>query len=475
MSAKVLSVVSRGNAPAKSAAKRVVVIGAGMAGLVAAYELARSGHDVQVLEARDRPGGRVHTWRGFACGLYAEAGAAHIGEHHPLTRRYLAELGLATRPVAVDDPQALLHLSGRTMTFADAANNPEHLPVELTGTEKDKSPAKLWREATHSVRAVLDREGRERGWQSIAATYARLTLHEFLEQAGCSDAAINLLAVASQREIRLECPAVGELRELIGHATSATLEIVDGADRLPTQLFARLADRVRFGAQVTAVHTFKDDVAVTFATAAGQSAAVRADYAVITVPVPVALGMHFQPHLSRAKVRAMRAVHYGPAVTVAAQFASRFWEDKPYSLAAGGTTCTDLPTRRITYPTYAPVGTARGTLRMAHAWQPDTGTWAAMDPRARVHQFATDVAAIHQASPSYLEYGLSHSWGDDPHAGGNVAVFPLAEHQAHLAALAASEHRLLFAGEHTSAHHGTIEGAVESGIRVAAEIHQAPH
>lgn len=473
-SAKVLAVVSKGLAPTKSAAKRVVVIGAGMAGLTAGYELSRAGHDVQILEARNRPGGRVHTWREFASGLHAEAGAAHIGEHHRLTRQYLSELGLTTRPVAIEDPQALLHLAGRTMTFADATNNPETIPAYLTGVEKDKSPAKLWREATHSVRAVLDREGKDKGWDTIAATYARLTLHEFLELAGWSDTAIGLFAVASQREIRLQCPAVAELRELIGYANSATMEIVGGADRLPTMMFSRLADRVRFGAQVTAVHTGKDDVAVTWSTASGQHAVARADYAVVTVPVPVALGMHFHPHLSRAKVRAMRAVHYGPAVTVAAQFSSRFWEEQPYNLR-GGTTCTDLPTRRVTYPSYAPEGTARGTLRMAHAWQPDTGTWAAMDPRARVQQFAADLAAIHQASPSYLEFGQSHSWGDDPFAGGNVAVFPLADQQAQIEALAAAEHRLMFAGEHTSAWHGTIEGAVASGVRAATEIHHAAH
>jgi len=324
------------------------------------------------------------------------------------------------------------------------------------------------------VRAILDREGEPAGWDTIAATYARLTLHEFLELAGWSDAAINLFAVSSQKEIRLEAPAVDELRERIGHATSQTFEIIGGADLLPFRLFSRLADRVRFGAQVTGIVHSKDEVAVAWQTASGHQAVNRADYAVITVPVPVALGLHFHPALSRAKVRAMRAVHYGPAVTVAAQFDSRFWHDQPFALKAGGTTCTDLPTRRVTYPTYSPEGTSRGILRMAHAWQPDTGVWAAMDPATRVRQFAADIAAIHQTSPSGLEHGHSHSWGEDPFARGNVVVFNPADQLAHLVALSASEGRVVFAGEHTTALHGTIEGAAQSGVRAATEIHHAP-
>jgi 2-polyprenyl-6-methoxyphenol hydroxylase-like FAD-dependent oxidoreductase len=59
--------------------KKVIIIGAGLAGLSAAYELTQGGHDVTVLEARTRPGGRVHTLRDhFADGLYAEAGASSI-------------------------------------------------------------------------------------------------------------------------------------------------------------------------------------------------------------------------------------------------------------------------------------------------------------------------------------------------------------------------------------------------------------
>ena len=66
--------------------RKVIILGAGMAGLVAAYELSKLGHDVTILEARTRPGGRVHTLREpFSDGLYAEAGAARIPDN-PISR-----------------------------------------------------------------------------------------------------------------------------------------------------------------------------------------------------------------------------------------------------------------------------------------------------------------------------------------------------------------------------------------------------
>src|SRR5215207_7332792 len=80
-------------------ARKVLILGAGMAGLVAAYELSKLGHDVTVLEARTRPGGRVHTLREpFSDGLYAEAGAARIPDNHDLTHKYVKEFALPLEP-----------------------------------------------------------------------------------------------------------------------------------------------------------------------------------------------------------------------------------------------------------------------------------------------------------------------------------------------------------------------------------------
>ena len=85
---------------AAAAPKKIIIIGAGMAGLSAGYELTQLGHDVTILEARSRPGGRVHTLREpFSDGLYAEAGAARIPDNHDLTLKYVKLFGLPLEPM----------------------------------------------------------------------------------------------------------------------------------------------------------------------------------------------------------------------------------------------------------------------------------------------------------------------------------------------------------------------------------------
>ena len=83
----------------RGAAKKVLIVGAGLSGLSAAYELTQAGHDVTVLEAQTRPGGRVYTLRApFSDGLYAEAGAMYIPDSHYLTLHYVQLFDLPLEP-----------------------------------------------------------------------------------------------------------------------------------------------------------------------------------------------------------------------------------------------------------------------------------------------------------------------------------------------------------------------------------------
>src|SRR3972149_1994892 len=106
--------IIRDGLPRTTQPQRVIVVGAGIAGLVAAYELLRAGHDPVIIEARQRVGGRIYTMRDpFAPGLYAEAGAMRIPKAHSLTLAYLDKFGLTTSPFTMNNPKAFYYLGGR--------------------------------------------------------------------------------------------------------------------------------------------------------------------------------------------------------------------------------------------------------------------------------------------------------------------------------------------------------------------------
>src|SRR2546425_1441145 len=118
--------------------KRITVIGAGLAGLAAGWELTRAGHDVTILEAQLHPGGRVHTIReGLSDDLYAEAGAGRIPANHSITLEWVKHFGLELEPFYPKDLATVALLKAQRVKIpADKPVDMSLVPLDLTAEER---------------------------------------------------------------------------------------------------------------------------------------------------------------------------------------------------------------------------------------------------------------------------------------------------------------------------------------------------
>jgi monoamine oxidase len=464
-----LALIRSGLPPSSGPRKNVIVIGAGMAGLTAAYELQRAGHEPTVLEAQHRVGGRVCTLREpFSDGLYAEAGAMRIPKAHDLTMAYLEKFQVATSAFTMGNPNAFYHLHGKRMRIGEANANPDALGFEVAPHERGKTAAQLWQHALTPITALLEAQGNS-AWPEIVANYDRYSTREFLEVNGWSEGAIEMFGLLADQEALMNASFLELLREDAGNYYSNMIEVDGGMDHLPRAFVPELRRRIRFGAKMIAIDQSADSVTVHYQTAAGR-AQVTGDYAIITIPFAVLRHVECLKPFSRPKQQAIRQLHYDASAKILFQCRRRFWEEDENIF--GGGTVTDLPIRVMFYPDHSRE-TGRGVVLASYTWSEDAQRWGSLSDTDRICQALDDVAEIHPQITAEFEVGVSKMWHDDEFAGGAFALFDPGQQTLLHAHIIKPEGRIHFAGEHASLAHAWIQGAIESGLRAAYEIHSS--
>ena len=437
--------------------QRVIVIGAGLAGLCTAYELQRLGHSATVLEAQTRPGGRVRTLREpYPAGLYTEAGAENIPAAHDLTQHYARELGLRLVPNSVPGARSFYHVRGRRILSTD---DKAEWPYDLTPDERALGLTGLFRKYLDPAREQAIAAGFPKSGSRSLAAFDPLTPGAWLKGRGASPAAAELIALGFGTDFGSAASyLLHGLNSRGGNGVSFRIE--GGNDNLPREMARRVA--VRYGTPVVSVAQSERGVEVV-ARVNGRAETMTADRAVCALPCPVIGAILDRAKISDAKRRAIREQYYSRTVKVFMQTRTRFWLKDRWS----GFVETDLPIERLT-PDPGADPDSRGALTA----YPIAGYTAALEKMSEDDRVTAALAQATEIFPQLAEQGeggVAHCWGLDPWQRGSFALH--APNQiGFIEVLAAAEGRIHFAGEHTSLWTGWMQGALESARRVVAEI-----
>ncbi|MBC7249190.1 MAG: flavin monoamine oxidase family protein [Anaerolineae bacterium] len=467
--ASYLSIITEGLKPEPVRSQRVIIVGAGVAGLVAAYELLRAGHDPVLLEARQRVGGRVYTLREpFAQGLYAEAGAMRIPRSHVLTMAYVKKWGLSVSPFTMHNPRGFCYVHGLRHRVAEVNADPDRLGFDVAEHERGKTAAQLWQETLRPLLQRFEREG-EAAWPEVVAQCSGYSVRQFLEANHWSEGAMEMFGLLLNQEALIHSSFLELLREEVVGCYHDLVQIEGGMDLLPRAFLPDLHERIRFGAEMVAIDQDDTSVTVYYRTRAGQERVIG-DYAIVTVPFPVLRHVEQLKPFSPGKRRAIRQLHYATAAKIFLQARRRFWEEDEQIF--GGVTVTDLPVRNVYYPEHGRE-TGRGVLLASYTWADDARRWGMLSPEERIARAVDNLAHIHPQIREEFEVGTSVVWDQDRFAGGAFAFFNPGQELALFEHIVAPEGRVHFAGEHTTLTHAWIQGAIESGLRAASEVHRA--
>lgn len=463
-----ISELGRASLQPKGNPKKVIIVGAGLAGLSAAYELRQLGHDVTVLEARTRPGGRVHTLRdAFADGLCAEAGAARIGNHHHFTLKYAELFRLVLDPFKPPNSPSIYYVRGKRIQVIPRQKvqwpydlTPEERAIGLEGMRQKY----IW--------SMLDKVGdvTNPGWPppETLRKYDHINRSDFWRSRGASPEAISLLSLGGIDD-RVETWST--LFMLRNQALNRRLEryykIRGGNDLLAKSFASRLSDQIHYAAPVIRIEQADREVAAVFLRA-GSYQRLTGDYLICAVPFSVQKNINVVPPFSIDKQRAIEQLPYLSGSKIFLQTRERFWIKDGES----GFATTDLPIREVWDATYNQPG-KRGILQ-AFPISLHSRQITAMSQEERVNVVLKQIEMIYPTMRKHFEGGFSKCWDEDEWARGVSAYYKPGQFGSLLPHVARPEGRIYFAGEHTSVWaDGWMQGALESGNRVAREVNAA--
>ena len=464
-----LSPVFRASAKGPQAPK-VVIVGAGTAGLVCAYRLQEKGIPARVFEASTRVGGRMFSLRNFfPDNQMTELGGEYIDSGHKTMHRLVKELGLILNDLGSDSDSP-----GEHAFFFDG----RRVPLDATFIDMFRPVVKAIAGDLKQMK-VQGEDGMEISFTTPHARQTdRLSIPEWFEKRGVTGLATKILRAAYVGEYGLEIDQQSALNLLltvgdempgdefsIFGESDERFHIAEGNDAVPARLAERLNGPTELGMALESIANrgsgfrlgFRKENAIT---------EEDADIVVLALPFTILRQLDVSVQLPEAKRKAIKELGYGTNAKLIGGFSRRVWEDAHTT----GYTFTDLPfqccweTSRGQPGTHAILTNFAGGNLGLHL---DDGTIP-----ERAENFVSQVEKIYPgASEAFTKKAVRQHWPSAPFVRGSYTCYKPGQYTTLAGSIAAPVGNLFFAGEHTSEDfNGYMEGAAESGERAAKEV-----
>jgi monoamine oxidase len=471
----------------------VVILGAGLAGMTAAFELGRAGYKVQILEYNNRAGGRNWSLRGgdvytelggatqhcaFDEGLYLNPGPWRIPYHHHAILDYCRRFGVALEPFIQLNHNAYLH--GRK-AFGGQPQRIREIKADFEG----------------AITELLAKATRQGALDQAVSKEDQEILLEALRSHGGLDADFRYRASDESAGFRGyakdpggglgAAPVNGEpigmhdiltsrlwrgLQNFLGYEFQTTMfQPVGGMGRIGEAFARQLPNAIRYGAKVTGIRQDERGVAVTFEDIArsGIVQEAKAEWCVCALPLTILSQLPVD--VSAPMKAAIDAVPYSSVVKIGLQFKRRFWEEDEHIF--GGISYTDLPIRQISYPSTGYNAGGKGVLLGGYVWDgPNAYELTAMSPAERIERALEYGAQIHSQYRSEFETGISVAWHRSPFTLGCAGEWTDETRREHYDNLCQIDGRIVLAGEHASYIPAWQEGAILSALDAIARLHK---